>query len=465
MAEKVRIRWAFIIGLIFISSVVMAMVLQRSLVWGIYGTIFLALMILNKSGVGLMTSLSWIRQGILDAKEVYGLIILIGLNVSMWIASGIVPTLIYFGFEVIHGMNFLPMAFIVSGVLAFFLGTGLGAISTIGIVLFTLGISINIPGGLLLGTLVSGAYIADRMSPISALANFTMKVLNINFRTYFIKMLKIMVPTILLSLLFYSLIGLGYQEELHAEDVLSYQGILEELFVISPLLLAIPLGVLWLSFRKISSSYVLLFGIVTGFIAAMGLQGMSLGEGLSSLLFGFRSPINHDFIQRLEIGGALQMIEVVLVVMGGIALSKIYEGCGWITPVIEGIKRRSRDQRGLIWNTGILSIILNALTCDQTVGILIPGKHLVEPFERLGMNREDLGVIIANTGTAFAPLMPWNVNAIIIYTITGVSALSYGKFAFLNWLAFPMVLLVSTEMGRMILNFKALRYKKQTLKR
>ncbi len=448
MIKKISGRWAFVIGILFIGSVITAMVLQYSLLWGIYGTIAIALVILRGSGIPVKESLRWVLEGILDAKEVYGLIILIGLNVSMWIASGIVPTLIYFGFDIIYGVNFLPVAFIISGILAFFLGTGLGTISTIGIVLFTLGVSINIPPGLLVGTLVSGAYIADRMSPISALANFTMKVLGISFRAYFVKMLKVMVPTIMISLLIYYLIGLNYQGEIQPEDVLYYQNILEELFVLSPLLLIIPVGVLWLSFKKISSSLVLLFGIFMGLVAALSLQGTTLVQGAQYLLFGFQSSVDHAFIRTLEIGGALQMLEVVLVVMGGIAISKIYEGCGWIAPIIDRVKRGRQGK--LLLNTGLLSVVLNALTCDQTVGILIPGKHLGEAYEKQGMTKEDLGTIIANSGTALAPLMPWNVNAIIIYTITGVSAISYGKFALLNWLAFPMVLWVTGKVCRSI---------------
>lgn len=450
MTEKISSYWAFVIGFLFVSSVIFAMVIQISLVWGIYLTIITALWILQRSGIRLGRSGGWILRGILDAKEVYGLIILIGLNVSMWIASGIVPTLIYYGFDIIYRVNFLPFAFLISGVLAFFLGTGLGTISTIGIVLFTLGISINIPGGLLLGTLVSGAYIADRLSPISALANFTMKVLGISFRTYFIRMMKIMIPTILLSLILYYVIGMNYRGEIQPEDVLYYQNLLGDQFRISLLLLIIPLGVLWLSLKKMASSYVLLFGILMGFVAALGLQGMSLTQGIAYLFFGFRSSLDNDFIRTLEIGGALQMLEVVLVVMGGIAISKIYEGCGWITPVIDRVKRRSQNKRSLLTNTGVLSVALNALTCDQTVGILIPGTHLPEVYQKEGLTKEDLGVVIANSGTALAPLMPWNVNAIIIYTITGVSAVSYGGFAFLNWLAFPMVLLTTTKMFQRI---------------
>ncbi len=458
MMKKISSRWAFVIGILFISSVITAMVLEYSLLWGIYVTIAIALVILHGSGIPIKESLRWVFEGILDAKEVYGLIILIGLNVSMWIASGIVPTLIFFGFDIIYGVNFLPVAFIISGILAFFLGTGLGTISTIGIVLFTLGVSINIPAGLLVGTLVSGAYIADRMSPISALANFTMKVLGISFRAYFVKMLKVMVPTTMISLLIYYLIGLNYQGEIQPEDVLYYQNILEELFVLSPLLLIIPVGVLWLSLKKISSSFVLLFGICMGFVAALGLQGTTLVQGVHYLLFGFQSPMDSAFVRTLESGGALQMLEVVLVVMGGIAISKIYEGCGWIAPIIDRVKRGRQGK--LLLNTGLLSVVLNALTCDQTVGILIPGKHLGEAYEKQGMTKEDLGIIIANSGTALAPLMPWNVNAIIIYTITGVSAISYGKFALLNWLAFPMVLWVTGKICRLIPKVNPLFHKK-----
>ena len=94
-------------------------------------------------------------------------------------------------------------------------------------------------------------------------------------------------------------------------------------------------------------------------------------------------------------------------------------------------------------NTGLLSTGLNALTCDQTVGILIPGRYLKPLFKKYNMDEITLAQVIANTGTALAPLMPWNVNAIIVFAITGVGALEYAPYTFLNLYSFPIAVFLT----------------------
>lgn len=121
-------------------------------------------------------------------------------------------------------------------------------------------------------------------------------------------------------------------------------------------------------------------------------------------------------------------------------MSTLFEKCGFIQPIIDLVERNSHTVRRATLNTGILSTLLNALTCDQTVGILVPGKYLKTMFHKHKLDDIELAQVIANTGTNLAPLMPWNVNAIIVLAITGVSALEYAPFTFLNLLTLPFVI-------------------------
>ncbi|NLN49390.1 MAG: hypothetical protein GX154_09980 [Clostridiales bacterium] len=75
------------------------------------------------------------------------------------------------------------------------------------------------------------------------------------------------------------------------------------------------------------------------------------------------------------------------------------------------------------------------ITCDQTAAILIPAKFAKERFDHTGLGREVLARTISDTGTILAPILPWNVNALIIYGITGISALSYGPYAVLCFIS------------------------------
>lgn len=433
-----------VIAVFFSVSIFTCLFLGISLMFGLGSTLTLALGILKFKGIPVQKSLKWLYEGILSIKDIFIVVLLIGINVSMWITSGIVPGLIYYGFDVVGSVHFLLFAYLMSAVVAFFLGTGLGTISTIGIALFSLGISIGMPKGILVGAIISGAYVADRLSPISALVNFTIKTVDVPFKSYFKKTFSVMLPASALAAIMYYLLSIRYASVISVSEIVAYKTEISNAFKITPLLFAIPIAVLWASFRGVNSKWVLGGGIFAAAMVTLLLQDRSIEEIVRFSLTGFKTESTAAFIKSLEIGGALPMVEVVFIIMAGISMSTLYEKCGWIQPVIDKVESISTQPSKVLLNTSLLSTGLNALTCDQTVGILVPGKYLKRLFSKYGFDDLTLAQIIANTGTSMAPLMPWNVNAIIILTVTGVGALEYAPFAFLNWISFPVAIVMST---------------------
>lgn len=433
-----KIKDGLLIALIFTFSVTFALQKGYSISLAIGLVLLITLGLLKFKKGNLKVAIYQALVAIKEAKNVYILVLMIGMNVSMWIASGIVPTLIYYGFSYVEKVPFVPFAFVLSGLLAFFLGTGLGTVSTIGIAFFALGKSAGVPEGILLGAIVSGAYIADRLSPISALVNFALDTAKVSFKEAFKTTVKPLLPAIFLTLALYIFLGSRFEVSV---DTLYYKGLIQEAFVVSPALFLIPLMILALSFINLGTVKILLSGIITGAGFALFMQKMSLKAVLSALVFGFDRAFEDPWLNTLNIGGAYPMLEVVFVIAGGIALLSFLEVGGFIDVLKEGLFKRGDTKSVLYAKTGILSIVLDAFTCDQTVGILLPSKHMSTSFEEKGMTRSDLYASIASSGTSLAPLMPWNVNAVIIAAITGVSALSFAPYAFLNWLHFPFALL------------------------
>ena len=84
---------------------------------------------------------------------------------------------------------------------------------------------------------------------------------------------------------------------------------------------------------------------------------------------------------------------------------------------------------------------LTSLTCDQTVGILLP-LEAVRPYCKDGrMDPAEAALLVSDTGTLVAPLEFWNVNALVIMALTGVSALEYAPWAIFCWLM-PLMALI-----------------------
>lgn len=439
---RIKPFWGLVIAIVFTASIVTCLITGVSLVVGLVGTLTLALFILKRHGVQGSLAFSWIWEAVKSVQSIYWVVLMIGINVSVWIASGIVPTLVYYGFDVVDQVNFLLFSFLISSVVAFFLGTGLGTLSTIGIALFSLGSSVGIPLPILTGALLSGAYVADRLSPISALVNFTTATIQIPFKDYFKRTALWMIPAFVASIVFYAILGQSIGQSISSAEISVYRQDLMVNFVISPWFFIVPAIVLFISFRGIGTMKVLTVGVLLGIAIAIFVQGETLGSLFFQSLTGYTTDSASPFIQSLQIGGALGMLEVVFIIMGGVSMSKLYDECGWISPIAALVQKKGQSRSELYLKTGLLSTALNALTCDQTVGIIIPGKYLKETYADIGADDVDLAQTIANSGTSLAPLMPWNVNALIILAITGVSAIAYAPYAILCWITFPLIVIL-----------------------
>jgi NhaC family Na+:H+ antiporter len=157
-------------------------------------------------------------------------------------------------------------------------------------------------------------------------------------------------------------------------------------------------------------------------------------------MFGYHANTPSQKLNELLVsGGIVSMIEVVLIVMGAIALSSLLEGTGLIEEVMSKVINVTNNRGSLIINTGIISSILTIVTCDQTMGIVLPGRLMRHKYDELKLNRGILARTISDTGTIIAPLMPWNVNALIITVIVGAS-IPYQQYAVLCYIS-PLVTL------------------------
>ncbi len=437
----IHYKWGITIAIVFIASILACLSVGVTLLYGFILTLIITSLILNMNGVSVQKTLSYAFEGIKSVKSIYFVIFMIGINVALWIASGIVPSLIYYGFSIVNHVNFILFAFVVTGVFALFIGTGLGTLSTIGVAIFSLGISAGMPKVLLLGVILSGAYVADRLSPISALVNFTLETVGVSFKAYFVKTLQKMLPAIILTGVFYLIMSMNIKSTLTESAILEYKTILSTNFFISGWFFIVPIGVLALSLKGFKSNVTLGFGVISSMVIAITVQHVFLVDLFMYMFNGFHTNSEAQLIQSLQIGGAKSMIEVVFIVMGGISMSTIFEKCGWINPLVKYVTHHSDTKTALYLRTSLLSIGLDALTCDQTVGIIIPGRNLKEAFADHGLDAADLASIIANSGTALAPLMPWNVNAIIILAITGVPAVEFAPYMVLNFVTIAWILL------------------------
>lgn len=421
-----------------IAFVAACVLLKVSLIYGFAAGILLCCCIFTYEGLKLGDLIVMMKKGLEECRLLSMLILLIGVTVSVWIASGVVPSMIYYGFEYLKEMNFVLTAFLIIALSSIFMGTAVGTVSTIGIAILGIGKGLGIPVPVLLGTVVSGAFVADKISPLSGLINLTISTAQIDYQRIFRSMLKTLLPTVLISSAIYYALGIKYSAGLDLMRILELQEGLKQGFFISPLLLLMPLLIVGMSFSGVKIIYSILTGVTGGIIITLTLQNMGMGAIMKAILLGYRASTPSLLLNELLIsGGVVSMIEVLFIIWGAIALSSLLEGTGMIRKVTDGMINAINNKGSLIMNTGLISSVLTVVTCDQTMGIVMTGRMLRQKYDELKLDRGILARTISDTGTIIAPLMPWNINALIIGSIVGASV-AYQQYAVLCYVA-PLV--------------------------
>jgi NhaC family Na+:H+ antiporter len=127
--------------------------------------------------LGLILRFSWkeMQQGIVDSihKAMPAILIMlcVGILIGAWISCGTIPLVIYYGLKIISPEYFLVTACLVCTITSMATGTSWGTIGTLGVAFMGIAVGLGIPVGPAAGAVVAGAYMGDKISPLSDIPN------------------------------------------------------------------------------------------------------------------------------------------------------------------------------------------------------------------------------------------------------------------------------------------------------
>jgi NhaC family Na+:H+ antiporter len=440
-SHKFSVKESISIILLTIISIGTCLLMNLSMVYGFLLALFATGLLLNHYGASLEKIFQTLKDGIWACRSIYLVISLMGATIATWIASGVVPMLIYYGFIYIEGMNFLFACFVILMLLSYVMGTAIGTISTVGVALYGIGVGFGIPKEVIVGTLVSGAFIADKISPMSGLMNLTLETVGGSYKPYLKEQFKTLSVGIVISLVFYYILGSQYSGgHLGAEVTLFSDGV-SQLFSLSPFLLLFPIMVVFLALGGVTTIRMMSLCVVFGSGVALLYQQVPVLTMVEWLWNGVALNSGIEVVDNIIKGGGVRpMIEVILIVMSAVALSSLFELGGVFEPLINVLIGDSLDQGKLIRRTAILSLVLTSITCDQTVGIIVPGKQLKKRYLEAGLTEVQLASVISDSGTIIAPVEFWNVNALILMAIFSMNPIQYVPYAVLCY-GMPLIVI------------------------
>lgn len=206
------------------------------------------------------------------------ILFLIGALAGTWLLSGIVPAMIYYGLQVLSPTFFLFAACVISGIVSIATGSSWTTVATVGVALLGIGKALGFEEGIIAGAIISGAYFGDKMSPLSDTTNLAPAMAGTDLFTHIRHMAKTTIPSILLALILFFVIGLNYESDGKVEDVLVISKVITSTFHISPWLFVVPILVVVMIIKRVPALPALLAGALLGGVFALIFQPEIIAE-------------------------------------------------------------------------------------------------------------------------------------------------------------------------------------------
>lgn len=401
--------------------------------------------------------LSGVSENILQALPAILILLLIGSLSGAWLFSGIVPAMIYYGLKILSPDYFLVSAVIISAIVSLATGSSWGTIATIGIALLGIGKAMNFSEGIIAGAIVSGAYFGDKMSPLSDTTNLAPAVAGSTLIDHIKYMTITTVPSILLTLIIFLIIGFTNQGEYSAEQVTELEASLSGIFNLSPFLFIVPIVVIFLIVKRLPAAPALGIGAALGIVFGLIFQQdlllsmMPAGDfkswyALSMQALGTDFTVSTDNVilaDLLSTGGMEGMLSTVWLIICAMVFGGIMDKAGFLKSITSSLMRLVSSRTGLVTTTAASSVIMNATAGDQYLAIVVPGRMFHKAYKDHGLAPENLSRTLEDAGTVTSVLIPWNTCGATQAGVLGVATKLYAPWAFFCYISPLMTILIA----------------------
>jgi len=388
-----------------------------------------------------------ISQNIKSTAGAILILLLVGALSGTWLLSGVIPSMIYYGLQLLHPSIFLPACLLICSVISIATGSSWTTSATVGIALIGIGSTMGMPLGMVAGAVISGAYFGDKLSPLSDTTNLAPAMAGTDLFTHIRYMILTTVPTMIITLILFVILGLMQDTTDLATDGTTLNAITET-FNVTPLLFIVPLVVIFLIVKKTEPLIALLVGTLLGAVFALVFQPdlvAKVGGGTHlNFINGYKGIMNsitvstsiettdktlNDLFTSKGMQGMLGTIWLILCAM---TFGGVMEAIGALARITDALLKLFDTVFGLFASTVISCLTLNVTASDQYLAIVVPGKMFAKAYRDKGLAPENLSRTLEDTGTVTSVLVPWNTCGAYQAGVLGVSTWSYLPYAFFN---------------------------------
>lgn len=387
------------------------------------------------------------------------ILLAVGMLSGSWMISGVVPTLIYYGVQILSPSFFLVSACLICALVSLLSGSSWTTIATIGVALLGISQALGINAAWAAGAIISGAYFGDKMSPLSDTTILASSSTGVDIFDHIRYMTHSTVPALVITLIIFTVAGLGHGDAgtLHIEE---YTQGLSATFNVSLWTLLVPVVTGFLIARRVPSLIVLFVSSILAGVMALILQphilcqvagdntlsqAAALTRGLAITYYGATTidTGNATLNDLVSTGGMAGMLNTVWLIICAMCFGAAMVASGMIHSITSVIVRFVRNRLSMVSSTVVSGLLLNLTTGDQFISIVLTADTFREVYRKQGYEARLLSRTTEDAVTVTSVLVPWNTCGMTQSTVLGVPTLTYLPYCFFNMLCPLMTLLIA----------------------
>ena len=386
------------------------------------------------------------------------ILLMVGALAGTWMVSGVIPTMIYYGLQILNPKIFLAACVVICAIISIATGSSWTTSATVGIALVGIGETLGVSMGMTAGAVLSGAYFGDKMSPLSDTTNLAPAMAGGELFDHIKYMSFTTIPTISITLILFIVIGLNLDIN-GTPQIQDKLDAINDAFNISPWLFLVPISVILMIIKKTPPLIALLLGALFGGIAAIIAQPNIIMDiaGTDTLTFksSYKGVINAMTVDTavettsIELnnlftsGGMAGMLGTIWLIICAMVFGGVMDAIGALSRITNALLNMATTTFGLFASTVASCLALNVTASDQYLALVVPGKMFKKAYEDKGLAPENLSRTLEDSVTVTSVLVPWNTcgayHSKVLFGYAGATA--YIPYAFFSILSPIMTLL------------------------
>ncbi len=433
-----------------------------------------------KNKVSYKTMVEEVAQNLKSTTGAILILLMVGALAGTWLVSGIIPTMIYYGLDILNPTIFLAACVIICAVISVATGSSWTTSATVGIALIGIAGALGISPGMTAGAVLSGAYFGDKLSPLSDTTNLAPAMAGTDLFTHIKYMTLTTVPTIVVTLLVFVILGFT-NDTSGSADVSQYQSAIDATFNTTPWLFLVPVAVIAMIVKKISPLIALLIGTLLAAVFALifqpdivltvsGLKEWTFEAAYKGIMNSITvktsvNPIsdNPQIVEELsglfEGKGMESMLGTIWLIICAMVFGGVMDAIGALSRISRSLLELFSSTFGLFFSTVASCLAINVTASDQYLALVVPGKMYEKAYREKGLAPENLSRTLEDSGTVTSVLIPWNTCGAYHSSTLSVSVADYAIYAVFSWLS-PIMTLIFAAFS---IKIKQLVSKKPTL--